>query len=120
MPKILRILNRLNVGGPTLNVAYLAKYVDKQYHTKILTGIKEEHEGSSAYVLDDLELSYEYVPDMFRSLNPAKDYKAYKFVKNIIKNYKPDIVHTHAAKAGVLGRLAAHFSTSKPKVVLRL
>ena len=47
MSKILRILNRLNVGGPTLNVAYLSKYIDTRYETKVLTGYKEPYEGSS-------------------------------------------------------------------------
>jgi glycosyltransferase involved in cell wall biosynthesis len=118
MLRILRILNRLNVGGPTLNVAYLSKYIDKQYQTKVIAGIKEEHEGSSAYVLEDLGLSFEYVPDMYRSISLAKDYKAFKFIRKTITDYGPDIVHTHAAKAGVLGRLAAYHNSRRPKVIL--
>ncbi|MDB5112518.1 MAG: glycosyltransferase family 4 protein [Mucilaginibacter sp.] len=118
MPKVLRILNRLNIGGPTLNVAYLSKYIDQHYQTKVITGIKESHEGSSAYVLDNLNIPYEYVPDMYRSINPSKDFRAFKYIQNTIKNYKPDIVHTHAAKAGVLGRLAAYHNPNRPKAIL--
>ena len=53
---------------------------------------------------------------MKRSINPLNDYNAYKKIKNIIKEYKPDIVHTHAAKAGTIGRLAAY--TSKVPVIV--
>jgi len=118
MPKILRILNRLNVGGPTYNVAYLSKYLDSNYETKILAGYKEPDEGSSEYILKDLGLSHNYVPDMYRSISPFKDYRAYRFIKKFVKNYKPAIVHTHAAKAGVLGRLAAYHNPNRPKAII--
>jgi glycosyltransferase involved in cell wall biosynthesis len=118
MPKILRILNRLNIGGPTLNVAYLSKHIGENYATRVLAGIKEPYEGSSAYMLDDLGIPYEYVPTMHRSISPKNDYKAFRYIKNAIKKHKPDIVHTHAAKAGVLGRLAAYYNPNRPKVII--
>src|SRR5471030_654795 len=118
MPKILRILNRLNIGGPTYNVAYLSKYINAFYETKVLAGIKEPYEGSSAYLLDDLNIDYEYVPHMFRSIQPARDFLALREIRATIKNYKPDIVHTHAAKAGLLGRSAAYYNTNRPKAIV--
>jgi glycosyltransferase involved in cell wall biosynthesis len=118
MYKILRILNRLNVGGPTYNVAYLSKHLPNTYRTKVLAGIKESHEASSEYILDELGLNYEFVPNMFRAINPYKDVKALKFIMQQINTWRPDIVHTHAAKAGVLGRLAAYYSPHRPKVIL--
>ncbi|WCT11865.1 glycosyltransferase [Mucilaginibacter jinjuensis] len=118
MPKILRVLNRLNVGGPTYNVAYLSRYIDTQYQTTVLAGIKESHEGSSEYILKDLGIDYEFVPDMFRSINPLKDFRAFKHIQDKVNEYRPDIVHTHAAKAGVLGRLAAYHSAHRPKAIL--
>jgi glycosyltransferase involved in cell wall biosynthesis len=118
MPKILRVLNRLNVGGPTYNVAYLSRYIDNQYQTTVLAGIKEAHEGSSEYMLENLGVDYEFVPDMFRPINPAKDLRALRHIQNAVKKYRPDIVHTHAAKAGVLGRLAAYYSVNRPKAIL--
>lgn len=118
MPKILRILNRLNVGGPTYNVAYLSRYLDGKYETQVLAGHKEPDEGSSEYMLKDLGVSYEYVPHMYRSISPLKDYRAYRFIKRFVKKYKPAIVHTHAAKAGVLGRLAAYHNPNRPKAII--
>tara|TARA_B100000508_G_scaffold75230_1_gene58568 strand:+ start:20325 stop:21341 length:1017 start_codon:yes stop_codon:yes gene_type:complete len=47
------------------------------------------------------------IPELSRSISPAKDRKAYRKIKRIIKQYQPDIVHTHASKAGLIGRLAA-------------
>jgi glycosyltransferase involved in cell wall biosynthesis len=116
--KILRILNRLNVGGPTLNVAYLSKYISSKYHTKVLAGYKELFEGSSEYMLQDLDINYEYVPGMYRSIDFKKDYTAFKFIQKSVREYKPDIVHTHAAKAGVLGRLAAYHNKNRPKAII--
>jgi len=118
MPKILRILNRLNVGGPTYNVAYLSKYLGSNYETEVLAGYKEPDEGSSEYMLKDLGVSYKYVPDMYRSISLFKDYRAYRFIREYINQYKPDIVHTHAAKAGVLGRLAAYHNPNRPRAIV--
>ena len=47
------------------------------------------------------------MPEMYRELNPFRDYKSYYKLRQLIKKFKPDIVHTHAAKAGAVGRLAA-------------
>jgi len=118
MPKVLRVLNRLNVGGPTYNVAYLSRYIDARYQTMVLAGIKEFHEGSSEYMLKDLGVPYQFVPDMFRNINMVKDVRALRYIQAAVKNYRPDIVHTHAAKAGVLGRLAAHHNTNRPGAIL--
>jgi glycosyltransferase involved in cell wall biosynthesis len=118
MTKILRVLNRLNIGGPTYNVAYLSGYLNKSYTTRVLAGMKEPYEGSSEYVLKDLGIDYELVPGMVRRISPRQDAEAYRYIAQAIRTFKPDIVHTHAAKAGALGRLAAHFSAYRPKAIV--
>ena len=108
MKKILRIINRFNLGGPTYNAAYLTKYLDPEYETLLIGGQHDESEKSSMHILDNLGLKPLIIPEMQRSLNPYKDQIAFKKILNIIKEFKPDIVHTHAAKAGALGRRAAY------------
>ncbi len=107
MPKVLRIINRLNLGGPTYNAAYLTKYLAPEFETLLIAGHKDESEASSEFIVESLGLKAQYVNGMYRSLNPLKDRKALAEIKQIIRDFKPDIVHTHAAKAGALGRFAA-------------
>ncbi len=116
MHKIVRILNRFNVGGPTYNVAYLSKYIGDDFETILIGGEKNESEASSEYILNDLDLSYTIVPQMRRSINPFQDILALWQIVKIIRKEKPDIVHTHAAKAGTLGRIAA-FLCGVPVIV---
>ena len=107
MPKIIRILNRLAVGGPVLNATYLTKHLAPEFETLLLVGQKEGHEKMADHLVEELGIECVTIPEMGRSLNPYNDYKAYKKIKDIILDFKPDIVHTHAAKPGALGRLAA-------------
>jgi glycosyltransferase involved in cell wall biosynthesis len=108
MPKVLRIINRLNLGGPTYNAANLTKYMEGDFETLLVAGMNDETEQSSVFILDKMGLKPVYIKEMYRELNPFKDYKAYFKLRKIIKEFKPDIVHTHAAKAGAVGRLAAY------------
>jgi glycosyltransferase involved in cell wall biosynthesis len=108
MPRVLRIINRLNLGGPTYNAAYLSKFISAEFETLLVAGMKDESEASSEYIVENLDLKPHYIKDMYREINPIKDYPAYKELVRIIKEFKPDIVHTHAAKAGAIGRLAAY------------
>ncbi|HYG51684.1 MAG TPA: glycosyltransferase [Flavobacteriales bacterium] len=116
MPKVLRILNRFNVGGPTYNAVYLSKYLPAGYETLLMGGEIDPSEESSLFIARNEGLSPLVIPEMRRSINPFADRKALKKIKEIMGDYKPDIVHTHASKAGVLGRKAA-FSLKVPVVV---
>lgn len=108
MPKVLRIINRFNLGGPTYNVAYLSKFLSQNYQTLLVGGQKDESEDSSEFILDKYGLKPIIVEEMMRELDFKNDWKAYWKIRKIIEEYKPDIVHTHAAKAGTVGRLAAY------------
>ncbi|MFO0399019.1 MAG: glycosyltransferase [Sphingobacteriia bacterium] len=107
MPKVLRIINRLNIGGPTYNAAYLTAHLPQPYETRLLSGQLATGEESSQHVLEELGIEAHYLPHMQRELSPGLDVRAYRQLKQALITYHPDIVHTHAAKAGMLGRLAA-------------
>lgn len=107
MPRILRILNRLIIGGPSLNATYLTKYMAPEYETMLVIGGKDDHEQDAMHLAENLGIEPVVVPSMKRAINMSEDRKAYNDIKKLIKNYKPDIVHTHAAKSGAIGRLAA-------------
>lgn len=105
--KVLRIINRFNLGGPTYNVAYLSRYISPGFETLLVGGAKDETEESSGFIIESLGLKPVIVEEMMREINLKHDYAAYKKIKAIIQEFRPDIVHTHASKAGTLGRLAA-------------
>lgn len=116
MPRILRILNRLAVGGPLLNASYLTKYMAPEFETMLVVGEREEHEKDASFVTNALGISPVHLSQMGRSVNPLKDYRSYKQMQKLIREFKPDIVHTHAAKPGAIGRLAAK-SLNVPVIV---
>jgi glycosyltransferase involved in cell wall biosynthesis len=116
MPRVLRIINRFNLGGITYNVSYLSKYLPETYETLLIGGPEEPGEQSSLFIPQSLGLQPQVIEEMRRSVNPLSDYFAYKKIKKIIKEFKPDIVHTHASKAGAIGRLAA-LSAGVPVIV---
>jgi glycosyltransferase involved in cell wall biosynthesis len=107
MPKILRIINRFNIGGPTYNVAYLTKFLPDEYETILVGGEPDKGEVDSLYILKDLGINPRIIPELKREPNLRDDIKAYRAIRKIIREFKPDIVHTHAAKAGAVGRIAA-------------
>lgn len=107
MPRILRIINRFNLGGPTYNAAYLSKYMPEGFETLLVGGEKDETEDSSEFIVKNLGLDPVIIPEMKREIDLRNDFEAYRKVVQLIKDFKPDIVHTHASKAGTIGRLAA-------------
>ena len=116
MKKVLRILNRFNVGGPTHNATFLTKFLYPEYTTKLIAGKKLDSEAASEYILDENNIDYYIIENMSRSLSLVNDFRAFIEIRNIIKDFKPDIVHTHASKSGALGRLAA-ISMSVPIIL---
>lgn len=108
MIRVLRILNRFNLGGPTYNAAFLTKYLSSDYKTLLVGGEIDKSENSSLHILDDLNVKPIIIPEMKRSINYNNDLVAYYKLKEIITRFKPDIIHTHASKAGSLGRWAAY------------
>ena len=110
MPRILRILNRLIIGGPSKNAVYLTRYMQPDFDTMLVIGGKEDHEQDADFLATANNIQPTCIPQMKRAISPKDDWAAYNKLKKLIKEFKPDIVHTHAAKSGALGRLAAKHS----------
>lgn len=106
--RVLRIVNRFNLGGPTFNAAYLTKFLDDRFETLLVGGMHDESEANSQFILDNLGIKPIVIEEMQRSINLRKDWKAYQRIVKIISEFRPHIVHTHASKAGLIGRLAAY------------
>ncbi len=107
MPRVLRIINRFNLGGPTHNAAYLTRYLPGEFETLLVGGSQEATEEGSHHILRSLGVEPVILPELQREVAPWRDRGAYRRIKELIKEFKPDIVHTHAAKAGAVGRMAA-------------
>ena len=107
MPRVLRILNRLIIGGPSKNAVYLSRYMQPDFETLLVIGGKEDHEQDADFLATANNIEPRCISEMKRPISPRHDWIAYNKLKKLIKEYRPDIVHTHAAKSGALGRLAA-------------
>lgn len=105
--RILRILNRLNIGGPTYNAAYLTKHLAPEFETMLAAGNLDDGEAESEYIVTGMGIAPRYIKNMHRAIRPWNDWLGYREIKALIREFKPDVVHTHSSKAGALGRLAA-------------
>ena len=100
--KILRIISRLNIGGPAIHVQQLVKGLDQERFESILvTGKISRFEGDMSYIFDPIAQKPLIVPELQRDLNPFKDIKTFIKILKLMMSERPDIVHTHAAKAGM-------------------
>lgn len=106
--KVLRIINRFNIGGPTYNATFLTRFLSDEFETILVGGYPEEGEADSLHIVKEYGVEPMLIEELKRQPNFRSDRIAYKKLKEIIREFQPDIVHTHAAKAGALGRKAAH------------
>ncbi|MBQ3834246.1 MAG: glycosyltransferase family 4 protein [Elusimicrobia bacterium] len=109
MKKVAIIITKLELGGAQKIALSLCKNIDKnKFKTVLICGC--------GGILDDearRDTQVFFVKDLIRELNPIKDLKAFFTIYKILKREKPDIVHTHSSKAGILGRIAAKLTGTK-------
>lgn len=115
--RVMRIFSRLNIGGPSIHVVLLTAKLDAaRYETTLVVGREEEHEGSFEALARANDVSPLTVETMGRSIRASDDLRSFVALCRLMARVRPHIVHTHTAKAGALGRLAA-LVTAVPVVV---
>jgi glycosyltransferase involved in cell wall biosynthesis len=116
--KIVRIISRLNVGGPAIQAITLTHLLSRYgYQTRLLCGREDPSEGSMDYVAQELEVRPVRIDSLSR--NPAaSDLKALLALIAELRRARPQLVHTHTAKAGTLGRLAALIALPRHRRIL--
>ena len=108
--KIVRVVSRLNIGGPTIHIKNLTEgLAQNKFETRLITGTISPDEGDMSYITNLKENTRISIPELQREIDLFKDTIALFKIYSIINLIRPDIIHSHTSKAGTLSRLAALF-----------
>jgi glycosyltransferase involved in cell wall biosynthesis len=117
--RVLRIIARLNIGGPAHHVSILSGRMDPgRYDTLLLAGALGPGEGSSERLAQLHGARLEYVDGLSPEIAPRADMRALAALMRIMRAFRPHVVDTHTAKAGTLGRLAARLALGPRPIVV--
>ena len=116
--RIVHIITRLILGGAQENTLLTVEGLHHRHgdDVTLITGPAEGPEGDLFDRAERLGLKVELMPELVRAIRPATDYKAYRLLRQAIRRHRPEVVHTHSSKAGILGR-AAGWHERVPAVV---
>jgi len=118
--RVLRVIARLNMGGPAIHVASLAAGLETRgYHTTLVAGSLARGEDSMAFLAERLGVTVISVPEIQREISVLHDARSVLQLAALIRSERPHILHTHTAKAGALARAAALIAgDARPPIVL--
>lgn len=106
--RVLRIIARLNIGGPAVHASLLTRRLDPdRYDSCLVAGTEAPDEGSFFDLQPQALALCRRIPELRREIQGHQDWLAFRKLVRMIREFRPHVVHTHTAKAGTLGRLAA-------------
>jgi glycosyltransferase involved in cell wall biosynthesis len=109
--RVMRLIARLNVGGPAIHTTLLTEQLDPQrFQSQLVTGKEGENEGHMWDLMGHRDWQPTVIPSLGREISPKNDWRTLQEVVRLMKRERPTIVHTHTAKAGFVGRIAARLS----------
>ncbi len=109
--RILRVIARLNIGGPAIHTVLLTQLLSaKRFSSTLVTGQVSPSEGDMQYLAEEKGISPHIIPELGREIQWRDDVVALWKLYRLMCTLCPTIVHTHTAKAGMLGRLAARLA----------
>ena len=115
--RIAHVIARMNVGGPAILITELIKGANEEdFQSFLITGYCEKNEVDYLQA-NEINLHETRIKGLGRSVSIFADLKALLLVISTLRKIKPDIVHTHTAKAGVIGRITALLAVPKAKRV---
>jgi glycosyltransferase involved in cell wall biosynthesis len=115
--RVLRIISRMNIGGPALQISGLMKGIDQgKVEQKLLTGYCKTDEADFIESIDP-DIKVQRINGLGRSINIVSDISALLQIMRVIREFKPNFIHTHTAKAGVLGRIAGLLAYRDAKLI---
>jgi len=117
--RVLRVIGRLNMGGPAHQAGLLSgrRFDPERYETLLVHGSLAAGEASLAGIAETEGATMRHIPALQQQVHPLRDSRALLQLIRLARAFKPDIVHTHTAKAGFLGRQAALTVRPRPVVV---
>ena len=116
--KIVHIITRLIIGGAQENTLITCKGLAERGHdVTLITGPAFGPEGQLFNQTQGQKYRTLVIREMRRAIRPVLDFASYHRLKGYLDGLKPDIVHTHSAKAGILGRKAAYALRPRPKII---
>jgi glycosyltransferase involved in cell wall biosynthesis len=117
--RVLRVIARMNIGGPAHHVSMLSGRLDRgRFGTRLAYGRIAASEGSFERLAEREGCVVEVVPGLGPKIRPLDDLRALFGLIGILHRYRPHILHTHTAKAGFLGRLAAVLSPHPRPIIV--
>jgi glycosyltransferase involved in cell wall biosynthesis len=118
--KIVHAIARLNVGGAALSVLELAAGQRRRGHdVLVVAGTIQAGEASMEHLADELAVPYVHLPSLRRDLSARHDAATIARLRALLRDRRPDVFHTHTAKAGATGRIAARLAgTARPRAVV--